>query len=363
MSYRITLIPGDGIGPEITDAARLCVDALGLNIEWEIKLAGEPAKESLGSYLPEDTLASVRKNKIALKGPLTTPIGKGFRSINVALRQELDLYACVRPARYIPGTKSNYPNVDIIIVRENTEDLYAGVEFAEKDKNTEELITRLNSISEKKIRMGSAISIKPISRYGSERIIKYAFEMAQKDNRKKVTCVHKANIMKYTDGLFLKVFNEIAPNYTSIEASDIIVDNLAMQLVMRPEQFDVLVLPNLYGDIMSDLCAGLIGGLGIAAGANIGSESALFEPVHGSAPKYAGKDKVNPTATMLSAALMIKHLGETRKAAIMEKAICEIIKEGKYVTYDLKPDRNDPGAAGTKKMAEAITARIKKLLS
>ncbi|MDD5194490.1 MAG: isocitrate/isopropylmalate dehydrogenase family protein [Candidatus Omnitrophica bacterium] len=356
---KISLIPGDGIGPEVTDAAIACIDALGVDIEWEVVYAGEPAVEKCGKLLPQETLDSIRKNKVALKGPITTPIGSGFRSINVALRQELDLYACVRPSWYIEGGNSKYPGLDLIIVRENSEDLYAGVEFQEHTPKCDGLIEYINGISEKKVRPGSAISIKPFSRFACERIIRFAFEMAKKENRRKVSCIHKANIMKYTDGLFLKIFREIAADYASIEANDTIVDNLCMQLVMRPHEFDVLVLPNLYGDIVSDLCAGLMGGLGVAPGANIGEETALFEPVHGAAPKYAGKNKVNPVATILSAQLMLKYLGEDKKAKILEEAVLAVIKEKKYTTYDLKPTRTDPTAVGTKEMTKAIVSKIK----
>ncbi len=362
MAYRVSLIPGDGIGPEVSDATRACIDALGVDINWDVVLAGEPALKEHNSLLPESTLASIRKNKVALKGPITTPIGKGFRSINVALRHELDLYACLRPARYMEGTNSKYPGTDLVIVRENSEDLYAGVEFAVNEPKTAALIDYINGISDKKVRKDSAITIKPISIFASERIIRFAFEYARKESRKKVTCIHKANIMKCTDGLFLSKFREIAALFPNIQANDVIVDNLTMQLVMRPKEFDVLVLPNLYGDIVSDLCAGLIGGLGIAPGANIGETIALFEPVHGAAPKYTGKNKVNPTATILSAMLMLKYLGETEKAVILEKAVSSVIKEGKFVTYDLKPTRDDPSAVGTREMAQAIIKEIKKEL-
>ncbi|MFA6282252.1 MAG: isocitrate/isopropylmalate dehydrogenase family protein [Candidatus Omnitrophota bacterium] len=360
MAYRVSLIPGDGIGLEVTDAARACIDALGVDIIWDVVLAGEPALKEHNSLLPESTLASIRRNKVALKGPITTPIGKGFRSINVALRHELDLYACLRPARYIEGTNSKYPGTDLVIVRENSEDLYAGVEFAVNEPKTSALIDYINGISDKKVRKDSAITIKPISIFASERIIRFAFEYARKENRKKVSCIHKANIMKCTDGLFLHKFREIAAHYPEIQANDVIVDNLMMQLVLHPKEFDVLVLPNLYGDIVSDLCAGLIGGLGIAPGANIGEQIALFEPVHGAAPKYTGKNKVNPTATILSAVLMLKYIGESKKAEILERAVTSIIKKGKSVTYDLKPTRDDPSAVGTKEMAQAIIEEIKK---
>lgn len=359
MKYTITLIPGDGIGPEITDAVRECFSALGMDVKWDIALAGEPALKKYGSLLPRETIASIKKNKVALKGPITTPVGKGFRSINVALRQELDLYACVRPAHYIEGTKANNPGVDIIIVRENSEDLYAGVELKEAEAQTEDIIDRINAVSDKKIRKGSALSLKPISRFASERIVRFAFALAKREGRRKVTCGHKANIMKCTDGLFLETFAEVSRRYPDIEAQDIIIDNLAMQLVMRPQQFDVLVLPNLYGDIMSDLCAGLVGGLGLAAGANIGEDLAIFEPVHGSAPKYAGKNKVNPTAAILSGGLMLKYLGENKKAKQLEEAVFSVIKQGKEVTYDLKPTRDDPTAVGTKEYTQAIVREIK----
>lgn len=363
MSYKVSLIPGDGTGPEIVEATKICIDALNVGIEWETVYAGEPALKKYNNLLPKETLDSIKNNKVALKGPIITPIGTGFRSINVALRQELDLYACVRPAYYIEGTNSKYPGVNIVVVRENTEDLYSGVEFKEQDPKTKDLIEKINSLSAKKIRSDSALSLKPISEFASRRIIRFAFELAKKEKRKKVTCVHKANIMKCTDGLFLKTFKEISSNYPGIEATDIIVDNLSMQLVMRPQEFDVLVLPNLYGDIISDLCAGLMGGLGVAPGANIGDGVALFEPVHGAAPKYTGKNKVNPTATILSASLMLKYLGEANKADILEKAVFSVIKNARYVTYDLKPRRDDPTAVGTKEMAAAIAEEIKKILN
>ena len=279
----------------------------------------------------------------------------------MAIRQELDLYACLRPAKSILGIPHlKYNDVDILIVRENSEDLYSGIEFEAGSSEAEEIIVNINTLSNKKIRKLSAISIKPISDFASRRISEFAFQLAKKEKRGKVTCVHKANIMKYTDGLFLDVFYQVAKQHPEIKAEDIIVDNLSMQLVLRPHNFDVLVLPNLYGDIISDLCAGLIGGLGIAAGANIGDEIAVFEPVHGSAPKYAGKNKVNPTATILSAAMMLSYIGEHQKAQILQEAVYEVIKEGKDVTYDLKPDRNDPSSRGTKEMAQAIADKIRK---
>ncbi|MFH0754707.1 MAG: isocitrate/isopropylmalate dehydrogenase family protein [Candidatus Omnitrophota bacterium] len=361
MSYQVTLLPGDGIGPEVVLAMRSCVDATGVDIIWEEVVVGAPAMAQCGIPLPQAAIDSIKKNKVAIKGPIETPVGKGFRSVNVQLRQELDLYACVRPVKYIEGTKAVNSKVDIIIVRENTEDLYAGVEFDVHSTQAVHLIKEINALSSKKVREDSAISIKPISILGSERIIRYAFEYAVKNGRKKVSLVHKANIMKFTDGLFLRCGQEIAREYAGkVSFEDVIVDNMCMQLVQKPELYDVLVLPNLYGDIVSDLCAGLVGGLGIAPGANIGATAALFEPVHGSAPKYAGQDRVNPTATILSAVMMLRHLGEMEAAVRLEKAVCDVIKEGRDVTYDLKADRNDPTAVGTQEMARAIVRRLKK---
>lgn len=360
MAYKVTLLPGDGIGPEVAEAMRQCVDATGVKIEWEERLVGEHAIQEFGTPLPDSVLESVRRNKVAIKGPIATPIGTGFRSVNVQLRQALDLFACVRPCKYYEGTKSNYPNVNLVIFRENTEDLYAGIEFDINTKEARQLIAEINSLQPRQIHDDSAISIKPISVTCSRRIVKYAFDYAVKHNRKKVTAVHKANIMKFSDGLFLRTAREVAQEYAGkVEFQDVIVDNMCMQLVQKPELYDVLVLPNLYGDIVSDLCAGLVGGLGIAPGANIGEGLALFEPVHGSAPKYAGKNKVNPTATILSAVLMLQHLKEEKAAERLENAVKAVLKEGKYVTYDLKANRDDPTAVGTKEMAEAICRRLK----
>lgn len=360
MSVKVSLLPGDGIGPEVALAMKKCVDATGVDIVWEEQLVGAPAIEKFGTPLPQEAIDSVKKNKIAIKGPIETPIGKGFRSVNVQLRQALDLYACVRPAKYIEGTNAVNKNVDLIIFRENTEDLYAGIEFDLHSKEALSLIDSINQMSSKKIRQDAAISIKPISVFGSDRIIRYAFEYALKHGRKKVSLVHKANIMKFTDGLFLRRGQEISKEYEGrVEFQDVIVDNMCMQLVQKPELYDVLVLPNLYGDIVSDLCAGLVGGLGIAPGANIGSQAALFEPVHGSAPKYAGKNKVNPTATILSAVMMLDYMAETSAARRLEKALFDVIREGKHVTYDLKADRQDPTAVGTQEMAEAICAKLR----
>jgi isocitrate dehydrogenase (NAD+) len=359
MAHKVTLLPGDGIGPEVTDAMRLCVEATGVKIDWEVCEVGEKSMAKHGKPLTDDVLESIRRNKTAIKGPITTPIGKGFRSVNVQLRQSLDLYACVRPCMYMEGTKTPIKNVDLVIFRENTEDLYAGIEFDKGTAECEKLRQMINSMSTKQIREGSAISIKPISSEASKRIVRAAFEYAVKNGRKKITAVHKANIMKFSDGLFLQSAQEVAKEYEGrVEFNDCIVDNMCMQLVQYTSMYDMLVLPNLYGDIVSDLCAGLIGGLGIASGANYGDEIALFEPVHGSAPKYAGQNKVNPTATILSSVLMLKHLKEENEAIRLEKAVRAILKEGKDVTYDLKSDRNDPSAVSTMKMAEAICKKL-----
>jgi isocitrate dehydrogenase (NAD+) len=354
----VTLILGDGIGPEIAEAARRCVDATGVEINWERVEAGVDVMARLGTPLPEATMESVKKNKIALKAPITTPVGTGFRSINVHLRQAFDLYACLRPCKSYKGVRSLYKDIDLVIVRENTEDLYAGIEFQKGGDDTAELINWINGHSKKQIGKDAGVSIKPISVAGTKRIVKFAFEYARKEGRKKVTSVHKANIMKHTDGLWLEVSREVAKSYPDIEFEDRIVDNMCMQLVQKPELYDVLVLPNLYGDILSDLCAGLIGGLGVAPGANIGDHGAVFEATHGSAPKYAGQNKVNPVALILSGMLMLKYLGKTAEADRLEKAVAAVIAEGKDVTYDMKSDRNDPTAVGTKEMADAI---IKKL--
>jgi Isocitrate/isopropylmalate dehydrogenase len=361
MKHIITLIPGDGTGHEITEATKRVIEATGVDIEWDIVHAGAEVYEREGTVLPENVLKSLRKNKVGLKGPITTPIGTGFRSVNVAMRKIFDLYACVRPCKSYKGVRSRYENIDIVIIRENTEDLYAGIEFEQGKKETDDLINYISGINETPIKKDSGISIKPISISGSERIIRFAFEYARKNNRKKVTGVHKANIMKYTDGLFLDVFRRIAAEYPDIASEDRIIDNMCMQLVQKPELYDVLVLPNLYGDIISDLAAGLIGGLGVAPGGNIGVELALFEPTHGSAPKYKGLNKVNPVAMMLSAVLMLRHIGEDSCADVMEKAIAQVIAEGKSVTYDMKPSPDDPTAVGTSQMADAIIKEIKKI--
>lgn len=359
--HKITLIPGDGIGPEVSQAMRRCVDATGVSVEWEIAEAGTDVMEKKGTPLPDEVLASVRRNKVAIKGPVTTPVGSGFRSVNVALRKELDLYSCLRPCKLYAGIKSAFSKIDLIIVRENTEDLYAGIEFDSGTNEANALVSKIKELNPKaKFNENPAISIKPISPKASERIVKFAFETALKHGRKKVTAVHKANIMKCTDGLFLKVAREVAKNYEGrVQFEDRIVDNMSMQLVQRPNDYDVLVLPNLYGDIISDLCAGLIGGLGIAPGANIGDGIALFEATHGSAPKYKGLNKANPTAMILSSVLMLDYIGEKEASQRLENAVAKVLKEGKSVTYDLKEDRNDQTAVGTSQMADAVIQALK----
>lgn len=359
MAYKVSLIRGDGIGPEVTEQTIRCIEAAGVDIHWEEVEAGEVAIQRFAKPLPDETLSSIRQNRVALKAPLITPIGTGFRSVNVSLRQELDLFACVRPCKLYKGVKTNYENIDVVIIRENTEDLYAGVEFEYRDNRAKELIEYLRALSGRFIKEDSAIGVKPISKSASERICRFAFEYATKNNRKKLTVVHKANIMKFTDGLFLEAAREISKDYSDIIFDERIVDNLCMQLVLRPQEFDVLVLPNLYGDIVSDLCAGLVGGLGVCPGANIGNGIAIFEPTHGSAPKYKGLNKVNPTAMILSGVLMLRYLGEEKVASVIEEAVKAVIKESKSVTYDLKPTREDPTCVGTKEMTDAIIKKIK----
>jgi len=358
--HEVTLIPGDGTGPEVIEAMRRCVEATGVAIQWELQQAGADIMEEHGTPLPESVLESIRKNRVAIKGPITTPVGTGFRSVNVALRKQLDLYACLRPSKYYEGVKSRYPGVNIVIVRENTEDLYAGIEFASGTDENAKIIEQIQQLSGQQIRPDSGISIKPISRQASARIVRFAFEYALANGRHKVTAVHKANIMKHSDGLFLDTARDVAQEYadSGIEFEDRIVDNMAMQLVQKPELYDVLVLPNLYGDIISDLVSGLVGGLGIAPGANIGDDIAIFEPTHGSAPKYKGLNKVNPTATILSAVLMLRYLHEEQAADRLESAVAAVIKRGEKVTYDLKPTRDDPTAVGTSQMADAIIAEL-----
>jgi isocitrate dehydrogenase (NAD+) len=355
----VTLITGDGIGPEIAEATKRCIDATGANIKWEMAEAGVDVMARTGNPLPQETIDSVKKNGIGLKAPITTPVGTGFRSINVYLRQELGLYACLRPCKSYKGVRSKYSDIDLVIVRENTEDLYAGIEFEKGKDDTVELINWLNKHSKRQIGNDAGVSIKPISVKGTEKIVRYAFEYARSHGRKKVTSVHKANIMKFSDGLWLEVSRQVAKQYSDIEFEDRIVDNMCMQLVQKPELYDVLVLPNLYGDILSDLCAGLVGGLGVAPGANIGDKGAIFEATHGSAPKYAGQNKVNPCALILSGVLMLEHLGKKAEAKKLEDAVAAVIAEGKDVTYDMKADRNDPTAVGTSQMADAIIKKIK----
>ncbi len=361
MKKKVTLIPGDGIGPEVSFAAQRCIDAAGVAIDWEVVNAGADVMEKKGTPLPEEVLESIRKNKVAIKGPVTTPIGSGFRSVNVALRKELDLFACLRPCKLYPGIPSIFKTIDLIIVRENTEDLYAGIEFHEGTPEAKALVQKIKELDpQAKFYPDPAISIKPISKAASERIVRFAFETAIKEKRKKVTAVHKANIMKCSDGLFLRTAREVAKDYEGkILFEDRIVDNMCMQLVQKPMDYDILVLPNLYGDILSDLCAGLIGGLGIAPGGNIGNGVALFEATHGSAPKYKGMNKANPTAMILSGVLMLHYLGEFKAADRLENAVARVLKEGRFVTYDLKPDRNDPTAAGTSQMADAIIRELR----
>jgi len=359
-TYPVTLIPGDGIGPELAEVAKACIEATGVSIAWDIQTAGIDILEKEGTPLPDRVLESIRKNKVAIKSPITTPVGTGFRSVNVALRKELDLYACVRPCKSYAGVRSRYQNIDLVIVRENTEDLYAGIEFQVGTKEAAEIIEHIERLTAKKIRHDSGVSIKPISIFGTQRIVRYAFEYARQYQRKKVTAVHKANIMKFSDGLFLEVARDVAKHYPDIQFEDRIVDNMCMQLVQTPEHYDVLVLQNLYGDIVSDLCAGLVGGLGVAPGANIGDHYALFEATHGSAPRYKGLNKVNPTALILSGVLMLRYLGEIQAADRLENAVAEVIREGKHVTYDMKEDRKDPTAVGTREMGQAIIRKMKK---
>jgi isocitrate dehydrogenase (NAD+) len=354
MAHRVTLIPGDGTGPELTEATRRVLESTGIGFDWDVRQAGVEVMEEAGTPLPEETLDSIRRNGVALKGPITTPIGTGFRSVNVALRHELELYACLRPCKTYPGVRTRYEQVDVVVVRENTEDLYAGIEYEAGSEAADDVIRTLNGLQSKQIAAGSGISVKPISRAASERIIRFAFQYARENGRREVAGVTKANIMKFTDGLFLAVFREVAQEYPEIASREVLVDALCMGLVQRPEEFDVLALPNLYGDIVSDITAGLVGGLGVAPGANIGANAAVFEATHGSAPKYTGQNRVNPTAMILSGKLMLEYLGERDAAGRLERAVASVIAEGKRVTYDLKPARDDPTAVGTAEYADAI---------
>src|SRR4030042_9705 len=357
MAYRVTLIPGDGIGPEVTKATKRVLEATGVEFQWDLAVAGEGAQDKFGTPLPEYVLESIRRNKIALKGPITTPVGHGFRSVNVALRQKLELYTCLRPCKVYPGAPTRYQKVDIVVVRENTEDLYAGIEFEKGPPQAARLISLMHEIAPDKIREDSSFSLKVASEMGARRIARFAFKYAQDNGRKKDTAVHKANILKASDGLFLNVARQVAKDYPDIQFDDVIIATLCMRLVRAPAQFDVLVLPNLYGDFVSELCAGLIGGLGVAPGANIGDDIAVFEPTHGSAPKYAGQDKVNPMAMMLSGVLMLRYLGEVEAADRLEGAIAAVIAEGKSVTYDLMSKPNTP--VGTSQVAEAVIEKLK----
>jgi isocitrate dehydrogenase (NAD+) len=359
--HRVTLIPGDGTGPEIAEATRRVLEGTGVKFDWDVQHAGTDVMEEFGTPLPDQVLESIRSTKVAIKGPITTPVGTGFRSVNVALRKELDLYMCLRPCKSYVGVRSRYENIDLVIVRENHEDLYAGIEFEQGSSEARKLIDFMADLGARRIREDSGISIKPISVTGTKRIVRGAFDYAIKNGRKKITAVHKANIMKFSDGLYLQTAREVAEEEygnSGVEFEDRIVDNMCMQLVQKPELYDVLVLPNLYGDIVSDLGAGLIGGLGVAPGGNIGDEVAVFEPTHGSAPKYAGQNKVNPMAMMLSGVLMLRHLDEPGAADRLEKAISSVIAEGKSVTYDMKPSRDDPTAVGTSEVADAIIAKL-----
>jgi len=359
VAHRVTLIPGDGTGPELTEATRRVLEATGVDFDWDVREAGADVMDQYGGNpLPDEVLEAIRETGVALKGPITTPIGGGFRSVNVALRKSLDLYAQVRPCKTYPGVRTRFEDVDLIVVRENTEDLYAGIEYEQGSEEAQELIDWIKSKGGKLAHDDAGISIKPISISGTRRIVQFAFDYARRNGRRKVTAVHKANIMKFSDGLYLHVAREVAAENADIEFDDRIVDNMCMQLVQRAEEYDVLVLPNLYGDVLSDLCAGMIGGLGLAPGANFGEGIAIFEPTHGSAPKYAGQNKVNPMAQLLSGMLMLRHLDETEAADGLEQAIAEVIEEGRSVTYDMKPTRDDPTAVGTSEVADAIIEKL-----
>jgi len=363
VKHNVTLIPGDGIGPEVTEAAKRALEASGVELRWDVVNAGATALETEGSLLPERVLKSIRKNKVALKGPITTPVGAGFRSVNVAIRKTLDLYACLRPCRSYRGVPSRYGKMDVVVIRENTEDLYTGIEFKKGAPETGKLLSLISQKTEEGLRKDLGISIKLISETGARRIARFAFEYARSNGRRKVSVVHKANIMKFSDGLFLKVARDVANTYPDIAFDDWIVDALCAQIVQRPQEFDVLLLPNLYGDIVSDLGAGLVGGLGVAPGANIGNEVAVFEPVHGSAPALAGLNKANPMAMILSGAMMLRHIGEGAPAGRLEASLAEVVAEGKAVTCDLKPDQDGTEAVGTSEMTDAIVAKLNRKVS
>ena len=362
MAHRVTFIPGDGTGPEISEAVRRVLEATGVEFEWDWQDAGADVYEREGTPLPDRVVESIRERGLAIKGPLTTPIGSGFRSINVALRKQLDLYACLRPCKSYEGVRTRFPETDLVIVRENHEDLYAGIEYELGDPKTDRLREFIRETEGTELREDIGVSIKSISVYGTERIVREAFEYAKAYGRSKVTAGHKANIMKLSDGLFLETARRVAEEeYPDIEFEDRIVDNLCNQLVSRPEEYDVIVLPNLYGDMLSDLCAGMIGGLGLAPGANIGDDCAVFEAVHGSAPKYKGQNKVNPMALMLSGMMLLNHIEEREAADRLEQAIADVIREGSSVTYDMKPTRDDPTAVGTSEVADAIIAKMERV--
>ena len=359
MAHRVTLIPGDGIGPELTEATRRVLEASGAEFDWDVQFAGTDVMEQNdGNPLPDHVLGAIRETGVALKGPITTPVGSGFRSVNVGLRKALDLYGQVRPCKSYEGVRSRFDDVDLVLIRENTEDLYAGIEYEQGGDEAEELIAWIEKHGGKLRHRDAGISIKPLSVTGTRRIVQFAFDYARRNGRRKVTAVHKANIMKFTDGLYLRVAKEVAAANSDIDFDDRIVDNMCMQLVQRPEEYDVLVCPNLYGDIVSDLAAGMIGGLGMAPGGNFGEEAAIFEPTHGSAPKYAGQNKANPMAQMLSGVMMLRHLDEHEAADRLESAIAGVIREGKSVTYDMKPTRDDPTAVGTSEVADAIIEQL-----
>jgi len=358
LSYRVTYIPGDGVGPEVAEATRRVLESTGVQFEWEPVSIGAGALEKTGTPLPAEALDSIRRNKVAIKGPVTTPIASGFRSVNVALRQELDLYSCLRPCKSYKGVFAPYDDLDIVVVRENTEGLYAGIEYDSGDSDTKVLADFIKESQGRSIAADAAVSLRVISPEASRRIVRFAFEYARSNGRKKVTAVHKSNILKFSDGVFLRAAQDVAAEYPDVEFTDVLLDACCMQLAKRPQQFDILVSPNFYGDLLSDLCAGLVGGLGLAPGANIGDDIAVFEPTHGSAPKYAGLNKVNPIATMLSGVLMLRHLGEAGAANRMEAAIASTIAEGKSVTYDMKTDRDDLSAVTTSEVADAVIARL-----
>jgi isocitrate dehydrogenase (NAD+) len=359
MAHRVTLIPGDGIGPELTDATRRVLEASGVEFDWDVQYAGtDVMDQNDGNPLPDHVLDAIRETGVALKGPITTPVGGGFRSVNVGLRKALDLYGQVRPCKSYEGVRSRFDDVDLVLIRENTEDLYAGIEYEQGSGDSEELIGWIEKHGGKLRHRDAGISIQPLSVTGTRRIVQFAFDYARRNGRRKVTAVHKANIMKFTDGLYLRVAQEVAAENSDIEFDDRIVDNMCMQLVQRPEEYDVLVCPNLYGDIVSDLAAGMIGGLGMAPGGNFGEHAAIFEPTHGSAPKYAGQNKVNPMAQMLSGVMMLRHLDEQDAANRVESAIADVIRAGESVTYDMKPTRDDPTAVGTSEVADAIIDKL-----